>query len=394
MITYDLVPWQGALPARIGAEWDYLTALDTATPLFNYREWLTLAEPCAPRAPRALLIIRQGAEPIALLPLQKKSPWTWGLLSWFGQADQQLLLDPAREANAWTGVARWLRATPIVAQLSLGATCHAQRIDHFRQACDDVGLTCLVTAHEKPVVLSTVPESWEVFLASLGPRMRKDIRQAERALERDFPDLTVDFLSDPSACHAALDELITLHRQRWGDSLGGCIFDKASHCVQYHLALEWALRRGWATISAVRAGGHTLATQALFHIPGQQALYAQFIARDTERLPKRYSPGIVLMSHMLRWAMAREVSQVNLGAGAGAYKLVFNGEPLPRWKLAMARSPLGATVAHTINRGLYLAQRTPRYTTFYAQRLLDGIAHRYDGMAPGGEEPGYAGVGE
>lgn len=71
-----------------------------------------------------------------------------------------------------------------------------------------------------------------------------------------------------------------------------------------------------ARLFTLHAGGKLLATHiALVNGP---VLHAWFIAHDEEA--QRYSPGVVLIVEMLRWAAARGMREFDLGPGAYRFK--------------------------------------------------------------------------
>ncbi|HEY3377038.1 MAG TPA: GNAT family N-acetyltransferase [Armatimonadota bacterium] len=371
-ITYEVILWQGDLPSQLCADWDYLATRDTTSP-FTHRAWLDIAYRHRAIAPWGVLVIRKGEHPIGLFPLRKISPWTWGLVSWFGQSELQLLVDPAWAMEAWTGLAQWFATRPGLAYLSLGLSSDPAQARYFSEACALVGLTPHITEHAMPVVLSTLPDCWE----ALDGKMRKRILTAERDLTRDYPDMMVEFVREPVACLRALNELIRLFRRRWDGELGGSVFHQACQQVAYHDALMWAVTHGYGGISVLRAAGRTLAVQTCYHLPGHDTLYGQLIARDTEALPNRYSPGVVLIGHMIRTYIGQGIHTIHLGAGARSYKFLFNGQSHPRLNLAASRVPLAAALLPGLDRALHLAQRAPIHAAYYAQhRLLHGTAQQ------------------
>ena len=358
------------LPPQVSTDWDELARLDTRAPVFNYREWFMLAAQEHLLRRWYVLTIRRHDRPIALLPLRKRTPWSWEVLSWFGQDDAQILVDPCAEEAAWQGVAHWLRHYPGAGYLTLGACGDSARIEAFARACRDEGM--LPQRHDRvpPTVVCSLPESWEALLASLGARTRKEIRQVERNLQQDFPDFTVEFPRNPAVCRQAVEDLARLYRVRWGNRHGGCVFDAPPNIAYYQQALAWAMRGGYATAGVTRVHGQVLAVQTLFHIPGQSIVYAQMFGRDTEMLPKRYSAGMAIHCHLMRWAMAHGITAVSLGPGALPYKLVFNGTIHPRWIVGAARTPRDAVMLPRLDRLEHMAHRAPVHAANYLRDLL------------------------
>lgn len=372
-VTFELTPWRSALPAQVCDAWDMLSARDAAASIFTRREWFEPAMRHRAITDASILLVRKHGHPIALLPLHKRSPWSWELLSWFPQDDAQMLIDPTEVDDAWDGALRWLCERSGKSLLSFGNCRDDGHREGIIAAANRQGLISVISTKTPPTAMSLLPSSWEELLEALTPSTRKDMRQAERTLERDYPDLAVEFLTDPAACRDAFAEFLRLFRQRWGDRPGGCEFDRPGQLAAYQEMLDWAVRNGYGMVTVLRAAGRTLVVQITYHLPGQDTLYAQFIARDTDAIPKRYSPGMVLMNHTIRWAIRRGITRVNLGHGAVQYKLAYNGSAHPRAHLAMARSPLGAAIIPQLDVGCHLLRRAPVHLDYHMRRLLRGL---------------------
>lgn len=368
--------WQGALlrwrqhvPPQARTAWDALAAVDAAAPVFNHRTWLELAYGQRVIAPAGLFIAWQDDRPIGLFPLERRLLWSWRLVNSFALDDLQVLIDLEQEDAAWQALAGWVRALPGAACLTLGVCSNEARVARFTAACRQQGVIPLVTPDPSPVVLCSLPDSWEALLASLDAQARKNIRKAERLLAQDYPEAEVAMLTDPAACRQALDEMIGLFRRRWGERGGGCIFDPPRNRTFYQQAVEWAVRQGHAAVAVLRAAGSTQVVMTLFRSPDGGMLSAQLVARDLTAIKPRYGTGIVLLCHVMRYAIAHGARVVNLGQGVRPYKLLFNGRPHPRWHLAIARTPLGAALLPPIDRLLHKATRAPVYARNYLKGL-------------------------
>lgn len=361
--TAEVITWRSARQIQASDAWDYLATVDTLAPVFCYREWFQLADEAGALGYWATLIIYRDDRPIALFPLSKPSPWSWQVISFFGQGDMQALIDPAQEDAAWHGLADWLASCPGVRMFSLEISGN-ERAERFTNACRLRHINVNAGLNHAPLVLSRLETSWPAFEKKMGSAA-KNCRRAERLLREGYPDYTIEYLTAPEACLKLLPELIRQYRVRWGHRPSGCQFDNPRNVEFYHRAVAWAAERGYLVMSVLRTEGRPIVLHAMFHLPGQEMLYQHTISRDMDALPNRYSPGIVESTETARWAIARGITWLNQGVGALPYKMMLAGEEHPRWKLTAARSPLAHQVLPRIERGLHIATRLPVYAAYY-----------------------------
>jgi len=345
-----------------------MSRVDEQAPVFTRHEWLELAARAGAITPWGIIVIWRGEQAFGLFPLRKRSPWTWEMMAFFSQDNPQMLIDPAHEDAAWTGLARWMANTPAVGALSLGACSDARRIEQFQRIFREQQLHVKVTPLAVSSVHSRLAASWQEFLENLEPSHRKDLLRAERRLFRDFPDVAIEYLTDPDACLDALDKMMRLYRRRWGKTAGGCIFDNPRNTAFYRAAVHWAAKNGFAAVSILRARGQLVVAGTKFHIPGQDMFYEQFIVRDPDMLPNRYSPGLAESCHTIRRATSHGAQTLNQGAGTLPYKLMLNGRAIPLWNVTAIRSPLAGLVCTTADRALHIIKRLPVHVWHHLER--------------------------
>lgn len=140
----------------------------------------------------------------------------------------------------------------------------------------------------------------------------------------------------------------------------------------YREIMTWAVRKGYGAIGVLRLRERVVALQTLLHIPGQHTAYCHFNARDSEGLPSRASPGMVLVAHVMRWANARGVTMIGIGTGNASYKLSLGGSEQPLWEMRATCSPLVSALLPPLTRAVHVAVRLPVHVQYHAQRLLRG----------------------
>jgi len=367
-VRSELISCAGGINPAVSAILEQLYTANPATPLTSHPQWLALAAEHGLLGPWLALVVMCDDRPIGILPLRKHNHWCAELLELFSEDYPQLLLAPGAEEEAWHGVAAWLRTTSGVAMLSVGSSGDEQRVARFQAICQAHGLFAFSTP-ARPTINIPLRGSWEQYLAGLGKRTRANLRYAESYLLRDYQDVEVDIITDPASLRAPLDELIRLYRLRWHDQVGGCVFDHPQHVAVYHQAMAWALQHGYGALGIVRIGGQVIAGADLVFRPGQQELHCHFVARDTAALPSRYSPGIYLYTHLIRWALDHGFTMLGMGYGNAYYKRLLGGDDIPQWELAAARSPLAARILRQVNPALHIVQRLPVHLRYHLGRV-------------------------
>lgn len=365
-ITYDALPWPDALDSTLHEHWSRLA---TTHPVFHQPAWCLAARDAGVITPWRLLVIRQQDELLGLLPLARRSPWSGEIVAPLAHSFPPRVFAPGYERACWQGVAAWFRAASGLGMLSLGLTSSREQVDAFTQACDSLGLTPRCTPAESAIVLA-LPASWDAYLAGLDKHTRKVIRRVESLLAEEYPTVTATVVEDAGESAAIMTALARLYRLRWRDTTAGTVntFDDPRHVRFYQAVMADALRHRRLGVGVTHLDDRMIVVMTIFHTPGQQTAYGHFIARDVSALPNRYSPGIFLLLHQIRWLIGRGASVLHLGVGNTGYKTILGGVEQPQWALSVARSPYHAALLSHIERGIHLAHRLPLHLRQHLQR--------------------------
>ena len=307
---------------------DRLDALDSAT-------WDALADAGRSRSPflgstwqqhwaavfaeGRRLDVRQVRDPdgrlIAVLPLYETAP---DALELVGGADISDYLDlialKGHEAEAWTALLsaratereRWvLHAVP-------AASPTAQRMPALAAAA---GLTADVTLEERCPVLD-LPASWDAYLASLSGKHRHELTRKIRRFEREVPDGRAVSVRAPDAIDARLGDFVALHR---ASRVGKAKFMDERMERFFRGALPALAARDAVALWFLEAGGAPVASFVCLEWDGTVGLYNSGFAADRATL----SPGLVLLAHVIRDAIARGRPRFDFLRGEERYKLEF-----------------------------------------------------------------------
>jgi CelD/BcsL family acetyltransferase involved in cellulose biosynthesis len=252
---------------------------------------------------------------IAILPLYEHDA---GALELLGGAEVSDYLDliavAGCEEDAWASLlaaragerARWIlhavpAASPTVRALpGLAAT---------------VGLAADVTLEERCPVRE-LPPTWETYLASLSGKHRHELTRKIRRFEREVPDGRAVAVRGPDPVAARLGDFLALHRR---SRVGKAKFMDERMERFFRAALPALAARDGVALWFLEAGGAPVASFVCLEWDHTVGLYNSGFAPERAAL----SPGLVLLSHVIRDAIARGRRRFDFLRGEERYKLEF-----------------------------------------------------------------------
>jgi hypothetical protein len=181
-----------------------------------------------------------------------------------------------------------------------------------------------------PVVVLPSGGSFDDFLATLGKKVRHEIRRKVRRAEAAG---TVELLDSPDPL-AELDEFIDLHQRRWGDdglfppTIGGL-----QSRVFVRRLFELFGPDGAVRLSFLAVGGRRIAAGLTFETPDVVLYYNAGVDPDAREL----SPGVVLVERLLRRALERGRRRFDFLRGDESYKYDWGGADEPIQRLLVRR---------------------------------------------------------
>jgi CelD/BcsL family acetyltransferase involved in cellulose biosynthesis len=176
---------------------------------------------------------------------------------------------------------------------------------------------------------------WDSYLASLGRRLRHEIRHDHRRLEQEY-GLQFRLADDASRLPSDLETFFALHAARWP----GSRFLKYRRFHEDFAAR--ALARGWLRLWFLELGGRPSAAWYGFRYEGVESHYQ--VGRDPSK--SKESLGTVLTAHVLRQAFADGITEYRFLRGDESYKHRFANANPSLVTVAVPRGPVGkASVA-------------------------------------------------
>lgn len=160
-----------------------------------------------------------------------------------------------------------------------------------------------------------LPNSTAFFMKRLSLNMRKNLRNRNRRLNRDFR-VNVKTNNDFDTIEEAMNIFFKLHQKRWrskGDP-GTFAHDKMRN---FHLDLaELFNKKGWLSLYFLTANEKPIATVYSFNY-GQKK-YGYLTGFDPEYM--QYSPGNLLKMYVIEDCIQREFKEYDLMRGFESYK--------------------------------------------------------------------------
>jgi CelD/BcsL family acetyltransferase involved in cellulose biosynthesis len=157
-------------------------------------------------------------------------------------------------------------------------------------------------------------DAYEADRRAAGTDILKDCAKKRRRLEREHGDVA---FTAASASHADFDQLIAWKRAQYATTGQTDIFDAGWPLDVLKALFDSEDAEYRATLFTLHVGGKLIAGHLALCTP--KIAHAWFIAHDDDF--GRYSPGVILITEVIRWAAARGMAELDLGPGDYRFKL-------------------------------------------------------------------------
>jgi CelD/BcsL family acetyltransferase involved in cellulose biosynthesis len=253
---------------------------------------------------------------LGILPLVETEPGLWRLVGGIDVSDYlDLIVEAGREEEAWTALlgsraATWdLHAVPAA----------SYTVTTLPRLAGELGGAVTATVEERCPVL-TLPASWEAFLAGLSGKHRHELTRKLRRMEREAPAMRAASVGDGEAVRARLDDFLHLHRR---SRVGKAKFMDERMEVFFRDASMALAERGMLRLWFLADEAGPIASFITLEWGGTVGLYNS----GFEPAQSALSPGLVLLTHVIRDAIARGKARFDFLRGEERYKYEF--EPTP-----------------------------------------------------------------
>jgi len=340
------------------ADWEALATANGQAPVFLRPQWFEIGSRLGVITPWSLLVIQAEQRLIGLLVLHRRTPWTADTCEFLSMNNPPVLIDPLYEEAAWAGFTKWFQQQSHCHMLSLGRWHVNERLTSVMETVHANGIhpsrKALVPDHWLPL-----PNSWDAYLAGIGKATRYNLRRREAQLHRDFGDVTVEIVADPAGFTREAEAFFAIHHRRWRHEQTDSFRIPAVRQF-YREVMDWTLGEGSAAMLILRVQGQAVTMATVFHTPGQHAAHFHVIARDPDALPRKYSPGIVVLSHLIRYAIDHGAQHLIMGHGSDYYKTLLGAEEYALCELYAARTPTEYAVFSKLDPLMHIIRHLPR----------------------------------
>jgi CelD/BcsL family acetyltransferase involved in cellulose biosynthesis len=252
---------------------------------------------------------------LAVLPLYETAPDELELVGGADVSDYlDLIVRAGHEEDAWAALlaaragdrARWiLHAVPAT----------SPTVRRLPALAASAGLAADVALEERCPVLG-LPSSWETYLASLSGKHRHELTRKIRRFEREAPDGRAVVVRGAEAVAARLGDFVTLHRR---SRVGKAKFMDERMERFFRAVLPALADRDGVALWLLDTAEGPIASFVCLEWDDTVGLYNSGFA--LERAP--LSPGLVLLAHVIRDAIARGRTRFDFLRGEERYKLEF-----------------------------------------------------------------------
>lgn len=271
------------------------------------------------RALKILCVSDSSGEPKGLLPLYEREAGLWQLVGGVDISDYlDVLAVRGSEEEVWSGLLHHRAGEPDAWDLHC-LPAASPTVSILPALAPAFGLHALARREERCPVLA-LPESWDDYLGRLSGKDRHELRRKLRRLERQWPDATVRSHASPAGLEAAMTAFLALHRKskagkaRFMDVRMERFFQRVAAALVARGALRlWFLERDGAAV----------ASYLCLEFGRSVALYNSGFDSSHAAL----SPGIVLLSCVIRDAIERGFTRFDFLRGEEPYKYAFGAIP-------------------------------------------------------------------
>jgi CelD/BcsL family acetyltransferase involved in cellulose biosynthesis len=309
------------LEAVGAAAWDDLRARSTLrSPFLSWawqHQWARVF--AADRRLEIRTVVDAAGHLVAVLPLYEAEPGVCRLLGGVDVSDYlDLLVAAGREEEAWLAL--------LAAREAAGATWDLHAVPAASYTVTTLprlvarqGGEVTVAVEERCPVLP-LPASWETYLAGLSGKHRHEMARKLRRIEREVPGARAAAATGRDAVQARLGEFLRLHRS---SRVGKAKFMDERMEVFFREICAAFAERGLLRLWFLEVERDAIASFITLEWDGTVGLYNS----GFEPARAALSPGLVLLTHVIRDAIARGVRRFDFLRGEERYKYEFGPTP-------------------------------------------------------------------
>ncbi len=230
--------------------------------------------------------------------------------------------------------------------------------------------------------------TWDDTVAALDLRERRAVRRRLRNVAKDFR-VELEVITAGAQVEGGMAEFIEMHQERWTrDGYSGVFADVRAAAFHRDVS-ERLSRRGWLYLAFLRVDGRRCAAIYGFSFGAILGAYLTGARHGADLA--RYSPGRVLHTKSMQWAIASGRTLYDFMRGTERYKYELGAVDVPNWRIvAYPRRArwtaskhllhrMSGTVWRRVAREVYALRATSRAGGWLSRSVLRHVqraAHR------------------
>ncbi|GAB4520691.1 MAG: hypothetical protein Fur0018_00430 [Anaerolineales bacterium] len=172
--------------------------------------------------------------------------------------------------------------------------------------------------------------SWEDYLAGLSKKQRHEVRRKLRRAESLEQEMRWHIVSDEASLDAEIDAFLTLMAYAPDKE----VFLSEVMRSQMRHTIHTAFRAGWLQLAFLEINGQKAAAYLNLDFDNQIWVYNSGLNFEHSAL----SPGWVLLSYLIQWAIEHGRSCLDFMRGDEEYKYRFGGQDRFIWRARLSRT--------------------------------------------------------
>ncbi|MFN2388258.1 MAG: GNAT family N-acetyltransferase [Actinomycetota bacterium] len=320
-------------------DWAELRARDPDRHVFSTPEWNRLWwDEFGAGKDLWVLTLRRAGKAVAVVPLYRKLTEEPPPLRFVGGVDLTDYLGPIcapedREEVAetlllWLGDAELEWAEFDAHNMAVPFGFAEFLVDHADRQGFDIALT-----QEETTAVLRLPGDWDSYLQGLRAKERHELKRKRRRIQRELPDASVRTSTDETL-DRDLKIFIEMHRGTEGHKGH---FMRPDIATFFERIAHDFMPRGWLRVDLLEVGGTAIAATFAFEL--ERTLYLYNSAYEPEA--GRLSPGLILVSELVKGAIEKGFTTFDFLRGPERYKYDLGAQALPLNRLRIANPRLG-----------------------------------------------------
>jgi len=356
-----MVPWTEAVPRMVGhsaaaplrvdvisepcdfsalrEEWRKLLACSRADSVFLTWEWLhTWWKHLGERRELFIVTVRSGAELVGIAPLTMTrtslGPLSFRVLEFAGTGDVgsdylDFILKTGHESAAARAIVDFIVDAGVALRLpSVGEDSAVQSF--VEPIFVERGWQSRRVPMQVCPFIDISEDSWDAYLAKLGPSHRYNVRRRLRNLQKSYV-CRMQSAHSESERRAALQSVVDLHLQRWTRRGGSNAFHTA-RLIAFHDEFTAAAReQGWLRLNTLTLDGRVAA--AFYGLRYGDKF--QFYQCGFDEKFRRHSIGLVMMALTIKSAIEERAGEYDLLHGDESYKFLWACQTRPLMRIEL-----------------------------------------------------------